>query len=476
MNRNVAILGLASSAVLALALGLAWSMRETTTEAAPATSTGAADGERERVASEDHPLLLDPTSPDAVIERHATQEAPQSVVPQVVARPSFADAHAPERASEAIPVVVAGAVVDQDRSPVFGVQVRVIGPNYQNLPDPVVFETMTDRHGRFEIRGIARDYPPTLQASKVGYFPSRPQSFAWGATDVRLTIREGGVVAGRVHLDPWVAPSQVRVTVQPANEGGEPLLPPVNGAFGSPPLHLDEEGRFRFGGVASTNAIVSVRVENDPWEAARVENVPVRYGNEPQDSRLEPIDLRGKLEVVAVNVVDESGAKLDGARVLLSASDDSDLGCSRLTLGGRAEFLARTGAHDVDVEREGYRRARLAGVYGDQVVRLRKGIPVRVLLQGNTPSLNPGEKIGIALLKGTRDRSTLGGMGRFVEPREATFLVSSPGRYEIAWYLEMGRDQKYITSSAGRTVEVADLDGTQDLVVEFPSEALAAMR
>jgi hypothetical protein len=90
--------------------------------------------------------------------------------------------------------------------------------------------------------------------------------------------------------------------------------------------------------------------------------------------------------------------------------------------------------------------------------------------------LKPEERIAIALLEGTRDRSRLGGMGTFVDSRQATFPVSSPGRYEIAWYLEKGRDQKYITSSAGRTIEVADLDGTQDLVVEFPSEALAAMR
>jgi hypothetical protein len=147
-----------------------------------------------------------------------------------------------------------------------------------------------------------------------------------------------------------------------------------------------------------------------------------------------------------------------------------------VTSGGRAEFLTKSGAHDLDVEREGFRKARVAGVYGDQVVRLRKGISVRVVLQGKSPDVKPPERIAIALLKGTRDRSTLGGMGTFVDPRQATFPVSSPGRYEIAWYLESGRDQKYITSSAGRTVEVADLDGTQDLVVEFPSEALAAMR
>jgi hypothetical protein len=471
MNRNAAILGLASSAVLAVALWLAWSLRGTGTDAGASVAAAVED---EEPAAGERPLLLDRNAPGAVSERRASQEAMQTVVPQAVPPPSFAHSDSQESASDQDPLLVAGRVLDQDRSPVPFAHVIVIEPTYRNLPGPVVFETTTNRQGRFEIHGIAREFQPILQAEKYGYFTAPPQSFAWGDDHIELRLREGGVVAGSVRLDPWVPPTRIRVTIQPVNESGQ--LPPVNGVFGSPPLHLDPEGRFRFGGITSSTAVVSVRVESDPWEAARIENVPVREGNEPQDSRLEPIDLRGKLEVLAVSVLDDAGAKLDGARVVLSSSEDTDIGCSRVTSGGRAEFLTKTGPHDLEVERDGFRKARLAGVFGDQVVRLRKGIPVRVVLQGKSPDVKPQERIVIALLKGTRDRSTLGGMGTFDDPRQATFLVSSPGSYEIAWYLESGRDRKYITSSAGRTVQVGDLDGVQDLVVEFPSEALAALR
>jgi hypothetical protein len=101
---------------------------------------------------------------------------------------------------------------------------------------------------------------------------------------------------------------------------------------------------------------------------------------------------------------------------------------------------------------------------------------VRIVLQGKLPDVKSPNRIAIALLQKTRDRSTVGGTGSFVDARETTLLVTTPGRYEIAWYLESGRDQKYLAISAGRTIDVADLDGVQDIVVEFPSEALAAIR
>jgi len=43
-----------------------------------------------------------------------------------------------------------------------------------------------------------------------------------------------------------------------------------NAPFASPPLRLDADGRFRFGSITESTAVVTVRIENDPWEAARI--------------------------------------------------------------------------------------------------------------------------------------------------------------------------------------------------------------
>jgi len=67
-------------------------------------------------------------------------------------------------------------------------------------------------------------------------------------------------------------------------------------------------------------------------------------------------------------------------------------------------------------------------------------------------------------------------MGSFEDPRRTTLYVASPGRYEVVWYLERGRDRKYLSNGGGRKVDVRDLDGGQDVALEFPDEALAAVK
>ena len=467
MNRNAAILGLASSAVLALALGLAWSWRGTSA----AEVASSEDGARSEPSSESATLLLDQGAAESTSGLRTSEGLPRAA-PRAHVEGSAAREVPPDQD----PLLLAGHVVDQDRSPIPRAVVTVGAPGRRpGTLGVIVDEVVTDARGYFEIHGTTPDVRPVARATRDGYYDSPVVTVAWGAKNVQLVLREGGYVAGRVQLDPWIPASKIRITVQPV-PAIQPGMVGHGETFASPPLRLDAQCGFRFGGITEPTAVVSVRIENDPWEAARIKDVPVREGNAPQDSRLDPIDLRGKFEAINVDVVDESGAKLDLARVLLHGSEDASVECSRVTSRGRAEFLTSTGPHDIEVELDGFRHARLAGVYGDQIVRLRKGISVRIVLQGKSPDVKPPERIAIALLQGTRDRSTLGGMGTFVDPRETTIPVTSPGSYEIAWYLESGRDRKYITSSAGRTIEVGDLDGVQDVVVEFPSEALAAMR
>jgi hypothetical protein len=120
---------------------------------------------------------------------------------------------------------------------------------------------------------------------------------------------------------------------------------------------------------------------------------------------------------------------------------------------------------------------RLDGAYGDQVVRLRKGIPVRITLRGAIPRPSSrSDRIAVALLRGAGRQMVLGGMGTFEDPKETAFLVASPGTYEVAWYLDSGQSRKYLTGGTTRTVEVRDTDVAQEIALEFPSEVLAAIK
>jgi hypothetical protein len=469
MNRNAAILALASCAVLAFGIGLAWSWRGTT---GTAETPSAADPTRIDDSREGSALVLDRAPPEAESERRATEAAPAPAE-------SVEDSDDEEASPELQPVLVAGQVVDQARSPVPGARVIVLERVRPGFPAPrIVAEGVSDRQGRFEIRGTAEDLDLEARASKERYYDSVLRPFRRGATDVQIAVREGGLVAGRLLLDPWVPMEKIRVIVQPIAERATGDVRPSRNSERTPStVRLGPRGTFAQFGVTEPTVRLSVRVENDPWDAVRIEDVPVRDVAELQDSRLDPIDLRGRFELVGVVVLDDAGAELDGARVALRSSEDPAVGCSRVAVGGRAEFLTRTGPHDFEVDLEGCRRARLAGVYGDQVVRMKRGIPVRITLQGKAPNPTPPARIAIALLKsGRKEPLTLGGMSTFEDPRQTTLLVTAPGPYEVAWYLESGGNRRYLTGSPGRTVEIRDLEEGQDLVLEFPSEVLAAIQ
>jgi len=203
-----------------------------------------------------------------------------------------------------------------------------------------------------------------------------------------------------------------------------------------------------------------------------LEGVPVRPAGEAPDRRLDPIDLRGVFEKLTVDVLDDVGARRSGARVTLRNPEAPERQFSRVTVVGRAEFLTRAGPHDIDVALDGFRSVQLAGAYGDQIVRLRAGIPVRVMLTGDGV---PRGRIAMALLDSQRGLS-LGGMTIFDEPMQATLVVTTPGRYEVAWYLQSSRNQRYLGAAPVRWVDIRDRDEVQELVLDVPEEVLAAIR
>lgn len=469
MNRNAAILGLTTSAV-ALALLLAWCWRGASMAA---ETPGFEPAARADESLEAAPPVLDRGLSEP--ERRATE-----VPAEASTANSDGDADGEEARPDPEPVLVAGWVVDQDRSPVPGARVIVVSVPLEGFPmRRLIREGTSDRQGQFEIRGTVEPLELEAHATKDRYFDSDPQAFTRGATDVQLVVREGGVVAGRLLLDPWVPSEKIRVIVQPIGAREAVAVPSFFREPAVSVLRLSPGGKFAQSGIAAPTVVLAVRVENDPWDAIRLEGVPVRTVMETQDSRLDPIDLRGQFELVDVVVLDEGGARVDGARVHLRNPADTSSDCSRSTSGGHAQFLTRSGAHDFEIERDGYRVARLEGVYGDQIVRLRNGIPVQITLRGAGPRPTPPDRIAVALLRGTDKQGkqlVLGGIGTFEDPRTTRIVVSTPGTYEVAWYLDHGRNRQYLTGGPGRTVLVRDTDELQELVLEFPSEALAAMR
>jgi hypothetical protein len=309
---------------------------------------------------------------------------------------------------------------------------------------------------------------PYLLASKPGYFPVGVP-FERGATQVKVVLRRGGVVAGRVLVDPEIPLRQLRIRLEVSDEkpGSKPSDQrlPMAATDCSP----SENGSFGFEGLETMTVNLIVLFDTEVGVAA-VNSVRVREIGETGDPRLDPLDLRGALELLAIDVLDDGGRKCSGATVVLS-DPQGRIGDRRaMTQDGRASFVTPNGAYDVDVDRIGLRRAHLTGVQSNQVVQLRKGIPVRVILDGTSDLPAPPYRLAVAFLADVKQpRSVVDGMGTFVGGRETTFLVSSPGLHEVAWYLESGTRQTFLVGTPRQIIELRDSQDEQSIHLSLSS-------
>jgi hypothetical protein len=394
-----------------------------------------------------------------------------------------------------IPGLVSGVIHDGNGKPVEGARVVVTDSPFPRASDTdgVLAAGTSDAQGRFEIHGTVPPPRSTFAwASKDGFLRSSPKQFARGAEGVQLVLQGSGVVSGRLLLDPGVATDRVTLEItavaderrksftglvfasnQHVEDDGFIEPPPFRYEY-SRQFKIDAEGRFAVAGFAGPAVSVTVRPIDDPAQPLEIRDVVVQRAGAAPDPRIDPIDLRGKVKRVAVDVIDDVGTKRDGARVTSRAAGRTGVERSQFTRDGRAEFLVWSGPRDVDVCLDGFRTVRLSGVEGDQVVQLRKGIQVRVTVRGSATRPAPPDLLAVGLMQGTRIHPILDGIGTLQDPNRTTFVVASPGPHDVGWYLERGSIRAYLETGTTQSVDVRDQEGIQEIVVSLPSSAQAA--
>ena len=486
MNRNAAILALAGSIAAGLLI-VRWDLSDDAAPSPrsplPATEIDA-EVRLEEVdalpATTDAGVALQPEVLRASVERRA-------VVDETGRIPSHRNE--PMR-------LVSGVVRDEAGRPV---EDAVLLVTEGCEPEPgsraaILASGQSDESGRFVVRTTVRPFELQVRASKNGYVDSPPVAFYPGASGVVLVLGRGGVVSGRLLLDRWMRLEDLtlEISMPPDARGNAGSMRARTSAqnraleafAGHGPVGegfaIDGEGRFVATGIDASTVGLTVMVAGDLRLVVTIPDVAVRRADEPSDARLDPLDLRGTFMMLAVDVLDEFGNGLTGATVTLSDAGSGSNGRSQSTLlGGHAEFLTRAVPHDVEIESEGFRSARLDSVSGYQVVRLRKGIPVRIRVRGSEVRPAPPDLLAVGFFVDHREfiygRDVLGskvdGLGTLDDPHETTFLVASPGTHRVAWYLKSRRLPVLLDTGSRVAVDILDQDALQEFVLDLPEQA-----
>jgi len=455
MNRNGWILVCAG--VLLAGLSVAWS------SISGVEAAGSTPGPIHVAAPETEPPAAAPVLERTVEELEPTRAAAEVRV------------ETPVEASR--PVLVSGTVVDDRKVPVGGASVFVWDADAQERRRSTM--AVADGSGRFVLRESRSALHLIAGASKPGYLDAKPVPFDRGAQGIELVLERGGVIAGTVLVDPGIPVESVRLHLESSTESRDRLASRGTGDASEddePGVRTPaKDGAFAFEGVPAKDARLVVTIVDDASPLLEIRAIQVREVGEPTDPRIDPVDLRGMLELVTIEVQDDQGKSCSNAMVVLGDPSGAREARGKLTQEGRATFVCASGPHDVEVELAGWRRAHLASVHGNQVVQLKRGFPVRVVL-GRGAALPPEpSRLFVGLLVDVEHpRSVLDGTAAFSEQREAAFLVSTPGPHEVAWYVESGTTRYFLVGTPRRTVRIADQDEEQVIRLDFDPEIRSA--
>lgn len=297
------------------------------------------------------------------------------------------------------PIAVAGRVERADGSPVAGADLDL----FMQLAPPEESQKagagqvtsvrwLSDADGRFALEGVIPGALHQLQVLVPGGGRSIHQPFTLGTTDLRIVIEESGSIQGRVLLDPGIPGDLLYVNYGPATfaEG--------EGRWGRQ-THVDREsGVFEMRGLEPRIWNLSLHLTTQVEPLMVIDGVIVPPGGGPvADPRLE-IDLRGKLHLHRVVVTDADGGRPKRINLFVQRDGEWD-GANG---PNPKDFLDPAPSLRAIVGAEGWGRAEVELTGGEVQVRLPRGLPIRLELEGDGLALSEaGFKI---VLRGSRDR------------------------------------------------------------------------
>lgn len=290
------------------------------------------------------------------------------------------------------PCFVSGRVVHADGSPASGVQVSVArwtrmggegAPEIWNWTGDVSSPN-TETNGTFE---LFDDPPPGRYAiaARVGEFGfGEFVPFEHGANDVEIVLPAFGGLAGRLLLPDGVDSAALRVELNP--DAWAVLRP--DGAFEFQRLPV---GMYRI-------AIRRAWDDSDRPPPFEVSAISVTAGSMSRDERLDPLDLRGRLHALEVQIVDSNGEPVGAGHIAMTphgAAADSRVTRVRFERG-RVRLCGLGVSSDLEVVAPGFRTARRENVRGVVRVELERGfevfvhVPAELDLAPGAPELHLG--------------------------------------------------------------------------------------
>jgi hypothetical protein len=369
------------------------------------------------------------------------------------------------------PMMCSGRVLERDGSPAAKATVTLGDAVRWGSPPRTI---TCDEQGRFEERGVWPQEALTLHASLDGR-ESQPQSVRPPAHDVELVLTHTCTLSGQLLVDKGVDPS----VVQFVRDHGDGTRTPID---------REQRQLFAWGNQESDWQVFRLRplapgpldlvLMLDDFELARLTGLQLSG-----DLDLGQIDLRGKLRVLEIELVaSEPDATLEGDATWRL----SDGGTPRQVNFQHSplRIVTPVAPLDVDLRVRGYRRATFERLNANTRHVLQPPLRVRLELRSSDELPKPPLHFEAELYDGVATVSAPAGPRYFTPTRNTLELaVGAPGSFRVLWRLERhfegdgfgGATAAHVLEQHSVMLEVRDVPGVQEFVLELPAGALAGL-
>lgn len=313
-----------------------------------------------------------------------------------------------------------------------------------------------DAEGRFELRSRHRVRALRLAPQAVGYVPEKGLTVEPGATGLRLVLRRGAALVGRVLLPSALRFDQVSVV-------------PHDGMRYRESARLDAEGKFRTGALKP--GLYRFEVFSQGRVVASVADVPLVEGEESRADAFDPLDLREALRLWKLRVLDGAGEPLAGHRCFAADGRvERSMAYAQSDGTGRLEFWTARDDDALTLVAAGFLAQEVLWKEGEQELRFASTSPHRFRVSG-CAELAEEFRLAVSLRAPTGDSmdprvaASASAVGRQTNVREGEIVervIAVPGRYEHRWLLRSMLNEQWIEFSTQAT----------DLGLEPPAEPI----
>ncbi|MDP7062173.1 MAG: hypothetical protein QF489_04465 [Planctomycetota bacterium] len=329
------------------------------------------------------------------------------------------------------PLLVAGQVVRPNQQPVIGMDLRVemqfLRGEDRRWRNDSTLRTATQLDGQFRIHGLVMDARYRLKMYPRDTLPVS-EEFQPGTKDLRVILEPSGKLVGRVLVDDFLEPRDVRVTARFADT----LAHTNEDSHTQDRRNVSRDGSFTLRRLPMTPVELEFQLREGDEQILTFSGIAPKEGDEIHPS-LDPVDLRGLVHQRKLYVTDRNGEPINrfSVRWMYENKEASAEGRK-----GEATIITTNPSLDLRIFSNGYRTYDLFGLQGDTDVVLDGPIKVGIEVQPLAP-VPEGYRLGVLFRpKGGRFTWQRARVELLNGNHRATMKLGEPGTYLATPFLQ----------------------------------------